>query len=496
MKQRHVIHHLYNLAGTAVLSMAFASPLVAAPSYEIEAVLVAEDQYQGESGVIPKPIFKPHETDATLLPRFWISSNERGAEEDGAAVDSKGGITILKNSSNKVLSQLVIEDACLPVVNPDGSSYGCAPPGAEGHPRHPHGIDIDIARQLAYQVVEHSGLQWNADRSGFDIAQSTDEESALLVVYDIRNPRNPGILEAYVLGHGAEEVAVNELNGKAYVGNHEPSPTDIPCFVSVIDRSAASPYRFIDLADELQCVQGIQVDEPLGQVYGTTHIGEVMYVFDSYTDSIAYSVDIRGPFDAQVQGLSGGVPDGAVLHMHDLAADLLRHRAYQTIHTLAPAVETDEATTDEEAEITGRWVAEVDTNPASRTFLRVRIFDLSNGQTADDVPSHSDASGPFENRFVHAHFLEVDPIRRALLVTGEHTGNLGVVDTRRGKLKQVIAISRPIPGCELPPPEPGEPPAAPEPHVHGVNIQNLAGTAYVSDEGEDCFYESVTILEP
>ena len=128
--------------------------------------------------------------------------------------------------------------------------------------------------------------------------------------------------------------------------------------------------------------------------------------------------------------------------------------------------------------------------------MRVRIIDLSNGQSVEDVPTHHDATGPFEDRFVHAHFLEVDPIRKALLVTGEHTGNLGIVNTRTRQLEQVIAISRPIPGCELPPPEPGEAPEAPEPHVHGVNIQHLAGTAYVSDEGEDCFYESVTILRP
>jgi len=36
----------------------------------------------------------------------------------------------------------------------------------------------------------------------------------------------------------------------------------------------------------------------------------------------------------------------------------------------------------------------------------------------------------------------------------------------------------------------------PEPHVHGTNIQVVKGTAYVSDEGEDCLYESVTILKP
>ena len=92
------------------------------------------------------------------------------------------------------------------------------------------------------------------------------------------------------------------------------------------------------------------------------------------------------------------------------------------------------------------------------------------------------------------------PNSKALLVSGEHTGNLGVVNTRTRQLEQVIAISRPIPGC-VRVPEVDEVtgevlslgPA--EPHVHGVNIQHLAGTVYVSDEGEDCFYESVTVLK-
>lgn len=460
---------------TAVLSMLVAAPLYAVPKYTVNDVLVAEDQYQGESDVTPKPIFKPHETDASRLPKFWISSNEREGE---------AGITILKNGNNAVLSRLNIEGACIPVVNPDGSDYGCAPPGAEDHPRHPHGIDIDAEKALAYQVVEHSGLQWNADRTGFGPTDDADAESALLVVYDIRDPEAPLIREGYVLGHAAEEDTVNEMNGKVYVGNHEPSPTDVPCFVSVVDRNADAPYIFIDLPDE-DCVQGMDTDESLNQVFGTTSVAGVMYAFNSEEDTVAYTVDIRGPFDDQI----GGVPDGFDLTMHDLVADGDNHRAYQTIHSLAGEVD------DEEVEISGRWVAEVDVDPDSRSFQGVIIIDLSNGQTAGDVPNAGDATGPFEDRFVNTHMLDVDPTRKALLVSGEHTGNLGVVDTDRRKLKQVVAISRPIPGCERVP-EPGEELGPAEPHVHGVNIQDLAGTAYVSDEGEDCFYESVTTLTP
>lgn len=501
----------------AAAAIAIGLPLTAAsaPTYKVGKVLVAEDQWQGEDGVIdPRPLFKPHETDASLA-GFWISSNERGEEEGGEAVPSRAGITVFEIGSNKVLARLDIEGRCIPVVNPDGSKYGCAPAGAEGHPRHPHGIDIDLVRKLAYQVVEHSGLKWNAARTRFVPARTTDEESGLLVVYDVEDPRHPRILAGYVLGHAAEEVAVNELNGKAYVGNHEPSPTSVPCFVSVIDRGKSKPYRFIDLADDSQCVQGVGVNETLNQVFGTTHIGETMYAFNSGSDTIAYSVDIRGPFNAFVAGLPHAqqfaLPAGHVIHMHDLVTHPLLLRAYQTIHTIASPLDVEEegeegAETGTETgtepevvdEITGRWVAEVDVDPRSDTFRKVRIIDLSNGQSVPAAPTHEDNPQPnFAKRFVHAHFLAVDPVRHALLVSGEHTGNLGVVDTRSRELEQVISISRRIPGCTAPPPEdPTAPPEQAEPHVHGVNVHLPSGLVYVSDEGEDCFYESVTVLRP
>lgn len=502
----------------AVIAFALSGTAVAAPSYTIEDVLVAEDQWQGEQDVTPAPVYKPHETDASDSVDYWISSNERGDESvpPGQAKKTevnKGGITIFDSANNEVLSTLNIENACIPVVGLDGRVIrqfgGCSPRGAEGHPRHPHGIDIDDARGLAYQVIEHSGLRWKPDRSGFQRASKTDDESGLLVVYDVSDPTKPKILEGYVLGHAAEEAAVNGNNGKVYVGNHEPSPTNVPCFVSVIDRASHhQPYKFIDLATDQDCVQGIEVDEGLNTVNGTTHIGEKMYTFDSATDSILYSVNIRGPFEDFVSDLPADerfvLPDGWVIHMHDLTTDKVNHRAYQTIHTIADAAaveveEGEESTVEEADEITGRWVAEVNTNPQSPNFKAVNIIDLSNGQSVPEVRTHDDAveTGlPFEQLFVHAHFLAVDPVREGLIVSGEHTGNLGVVDTGSRDLTQVLAISRPIPGCELAPdPETGELPT-PEPHVHGTNIQASAGTAYVSDEGEDCFYESVTILQP
>jgi hypothetical protein len=513
MKHLSASRHLPALAATSMLAAWLPLGALATPTYTVQKVLVAEDEWQGENGKVdPKPIFKPHETDASLLPGYWISSNERGEEVAGEPVASKAGITILANGSNAVLATLFIEDACLPVVNPDGSDYGCAPPGAEGHPRHPHGIDIDAARKVAWQVIEHSGLKWNATRTGFEPALTTDVESGLLLSYDVSNPKNPKILKAYLLGHAAEESAVNEVNGKVYVGNHEPSALGDPdnggskaCFVSVIKPGAASPYAFIDLPPN-DCVQGIEVNETLQRVYGTTHVGEKMYAFKSGDDSVDYAVNIRAAFDAFVANLPEAerfeIPPGYVLHMHDLTTSPLLPRVYQTIHTIAVpgsiVEEGEEAAVAEADEITGRWVAEVNVNPVSATFKQVRIIDLSNGQSVPAVRGHTDnPEADFAKRFVHAHFLAVDPVRQALLVSGEHTGNLGVVDIGSRKLKQAIAISRPIPGCVVPPPEdPNAPPSQPEPHVHGVNIQTLTGAVYVSDEGENCFYQSVTILRP
>jgi hypothetical protein len=489
------------IAGTLI---AIAGSVSAAPTYSITNVLVADDEYQGETGLTPAPVYKPHETDASATPKYWISSNERGDEETGTG---KGGISIFEYGTNKVLSTLNIENACIPVVDPHGPDK-CAPKGAEGHPRHPHGIDIDDAKKLAYQVIEHSGLRWNRNRNSIVPAHNTDIESSLLVVYDIADPKNPKIKRGYLLGHAAEEAVVNDNNGKIYAGNHEPSATKVPCFVSVIDPNSPNPYKFIDLPSATQCVQGIDVDEWLNTVNGTTHVGQKMYTFNSSNDTIAYSVNIRPAFDAFVAGLPASkrftIPDGWVIHLHDLATDKTNHRAYQTIHTIAElaVVEASEedGAVETDNEITGRWVAEVNTDPSSPNFKKVNIIDLSNGQSVPAFPTHDDAINTglsYDKLFVHAHFLAVDPSRNSLIVSGEHTGNLGVVDTSSRLLKQVLAISRPIRGCVNPPdPETGEVDLFPEPHVHGTNIQATAGTAYVSDEGENCFYESVTILKP
>lgn len=495
----------------AAALLAVAGSVSAAPTYTISDTLVPPDEYSGEADLTPAPVWKPHETGAASTPTYWISSNERGAEAGAPGqtqqFDNMAGISIFAYGTNAVLSTLNIENACIPVVLPDGTKMkqfgGCAPKGAEGHPRHPHGIAIDDAKKIAWQVIEHSGLQWNKTRTGFSKANKTDFESGLLVAYDISNLAAPKILAGYVTGHAAEEDVVNPINNKVYVGNHEPSPTNVGCFVSVIDRSLAHPYKFIDLPGT-DCVQGVDVDPSLNTINGATHFGQKMYTFNSSNDTVAYSVDIRGPFDAFVAGLPPSeqftMPAGWIVHLHDLATDGVNHRAYNAIHTLGTAeevtAEDEESTTAPEAdEITGRWVAEVNTNPSSPDFKKVHIIDLSNGQSVPAFRNHHDAvasGNPFTDLFIHAHFLDVDPARNALLVSGEHTGNLAVVGVPAAwsaarSLDQVVSITRLIPNCT---------PTDLEPHVHGVNIQHTTGTAYVSDEGEHCTYESVTILQP
>jgi hypothetical protein len=275
--------------------------------------------------------------------------------------------------------------------------------------------------------------------------------------------------------------------------------------VSVFDTSLARPYKFIDLPGT-DCVQGVDVDPTLNQVNGTTHFGQKMYTFNSANDTVAYSVDLRGPFNAYVASLPPSQqftirPDW-IIHLHDLATDRVNHRAYNALHTIATAeevtAEDEEGTVtagEVEDEITGRWVLEVNTDPASADFKKVHVIDLSNGQSVPAVPGHHEAVAtglPFTQLFIHAHFLDVDPARNALLVSGEHTGNLAVVNVPTSwagprTLQQVLSITRVIPNCT---------PEELEPHVHGVNIQRTTGTAYVSDEGEHCTYESVSILQP
>ncbi len=598
-------------------------------SYQIENILIPDDQ-TASPDTQQAQLYKPHEV-AIDSRSLWISSNERSRF---------AGISLFHKGSNKLLAFVNIEEpglefseeeeeeetidehaveeipephfpsdirfnptVCLPIKLYPGSelpvfveedeetgeetvytpslwdedpSYVCAPLGAESHARHPHGIDIDKRRELVYQVIEHSGLRWNSDRSGFEVAETTDDESGMLLVYDIRKPQKPKIVDGFLLGHGAHEVAVNERNGKVFQGNHEDSPGVQPnIWVDVINRKAKkNPYGFIDTGFN-NAVQGIEVDERLNVVFGTTHVGERMFAFDGGCkprpndpptvvdfnldpdveepfvekamgeNCILYSVELREPFLEQVENAEElfELADTAiteaieadeeptdlpsVLHLHDLTVDRRNHRVYQTVHGIhhaehtgspeeaalpeveeppheEPPVDEEEPVVEEEVEfdIMGRWLAEVDVDPDSETFQQVRYIDLSNGWDALTYPGAEDLpeDTAFDQMFIHAHWVAVDPKRETILVTGEHTGNLGVVEAEEdlddeSEMEQVIAISRNIPDCDPGVDETGAP-VVEEPHVHGVQIDPRDGRAYVSDEGEHCFYESVTILAP
>ena len=604
---------LSSACAATVVTLGLSAPANAAPTYTIDKVLVAEDQYFGEPGLDPAPIYKPHEVVVSQNPNpnknIWISSNERSGFAGITILDGddnvrafmnieEPGIDFTEEPEEEEIGNVAEEPpgenfppevrldpiVCLPVRLPPGaepptltvgtgnnaeevpvSSFDekrvCAPLGAEMHARHPHGIDMDRVRGIAYQVIEHSGLNWNADRTAFEIAATTDDESAMLLAYDINDPDNPVIIDGYLLGHGGHEVAVNENNGKVFQGNHEDSPTATPnIWVDVIEPTADNPYGFIDTG-WYNAVQGIEVDESLNQVFGTTHVGERMFAFDGDCvplhnahandethfgeNCILYSVDLRGPFfeqipdaveiffiaDAELRNTPKNKTPTilpSVLHMHDLTVDPVNHKAYQTLHSIHHAEHTgspEEAELDilrgnpnqlePEHHFQGRWLAEVDVDPDSPNFQQVTYIDLSNGQNIIDVPNSDDVvpGSPFESRYIHAHWVAVDPERGSVVVTGEHTGNLGVVDQDTRQLDQVVAIStRFFEGCDVAPPPiniPGnsddnsgvgnqpEPPEVAEPHVHGVQINPQSGTVYVSDEGEEeCFFESVTILQP
>jgi hypothetical protein len=598
---------------------------LAAPTYTATKVLVPPDQYNlggRQRGLSVAPIYKPHDARTSFQPEWWITSNERtgcagitilangsdrtlatvnidepnvgyhGGEESSAPPcvgyiaptppePPEGSTEPPPPPEQFPANERFSPSVCLPVVLPPGQTeviadgYGaikspgrglvCAPLGAERHARHPHGITVDWKRNIAYQVIEHAGLRWNANRSAFQVANTTDEESGLTLAWDVSNPRHPRMLKAYLNGHGAHEVTVNQRNGLVFQGNHEDSPGVTPTiWVDVINPRQANPYGFIDTG-YFNAIQGIDVDEGAeiddgllargldeteGLVYGTTHVGEKMFAFDANCVSrpnpsgvvpppappgyalpadsgmqmgwncIKYWVDLRPPFLARFPELaailSPNPPFNNVLHMHNLVADKKNHRAYQTVHSIHDAEHT--GLSDEEPPVgteeeTGhhynaRYVIEVGAPTAINPLTKqasapVHVIDLSHGFGILQYPNvgtilNDPALGlPVLLRsFVHAHFIAVDPTRRALLVSGEHTGNLGVVNTETRRLEQVIPISRAIPGCVPPPPEPGAAPEVEEPHVHGVTIQPRTGRVYVSDEGEHCFYESVTILQP
>ncbi|WP_181801821.1 lactonase family protein [Streptomyces shenzhenensis] len=403
---------------------------------------------------------KPHKV-ATEGRSRWYSSNELAGQ---------GGVS--SYLSNKLVGSVNVDKTKIPVVQPNGRLGDPAPTPPEGA-RHPHGLYFDAASRQIYQVLEHSGLAWNATRTGFQRATTADDESGLLVQIDASSPSRMRVVKGWVLGHAGEEVTMDTRDGKLLVGNHEPSPTITradPDFASVINlKSRSHPYEFIDLPKGMD-VQGVGYDRSLNTAYGVTHLGETIFAFDlrRRTPQIKYRVGLRAAFDAAEPGVLPGDWD---LHMHDLTVAPATHQVYATVHTLGTAsadVEADE-NADEEGTSTGpdpatekrgEYVIALDASPRSRHFKKVSVI---------ATPG------------VHAHFVAVDSRTRTLFVTGEHTGNLGVVGLRTGKLIQTVRIT---------PPNPSDPQA--EPEVHGVTVNPLTGTVYVADETS--WHMAVSIL--
>ncbi len=128
------------VAGAVVAAVSLsAGAAQPAPTYTITNILVPPDQYSGEADTQSADVYKPHETDsASPTPSYWISSNERGDESvppgQVTQFTNKAGITIFEYGTNKELSTLNIEKACIPVVQPNGTLMkqfgGCAPHGS------------------------------------------------------------------------------------------------------------------------------------------------------------------------------------------------------------------------------------------------------------------------------------------------------------------------------------------------------------------------------
>jgi hypothetical protein len=262
---------------------------------------------------------------------------------------------------------------------------------------------------------------------------------------------------------------------------------------------------------------------------------------------IKYWADLRTPWNEFWGSVSDQIFDtidiGAgpgclrsVLHFHNLGFDAVNKKVYNGLHSIHHAEHTGlpwegECAENEEVALTeeeptphynGRDMVEVDVNPAHLAINPVTkqatgptaVIDMSHGYGYLQYPNVDDVIGDptnlaeaveamnrLENSFVHPHWMDVDTSRGALLVTGEHTGNLGVVDTATRAVTQVLPVSVMNSGlknskssdCGIG--ADGVPDDL-EPHMHGIQLDPVTGNLYLSDEGEHCFYEGTFIVTP
>jgi hypothetical protein len=262
---------------------------------------------------------------------------------------------------------------------------------------------------------------------------------------------------------------------------------------------------------------------------------------------IKYWVDLRAPWNAYYGAVADQIFDtidiGAsskclrsVLHFHNLGFDAVNKKVYNGLHSIHHAEHTglpweeecpetvENPVTGEEPtpHYNGRSIVEVDVSPAHVTVNPVTkqattptaVIDMSHGYGYLQYPNVDDVVGyptslaesvaamnRLMNSFVHPHWMTVDASRRALLVTGEHTGNLGVVNTMTRAVTQVLPVSIMNSGlrrsrssdCNVG--GDGVPDDL-EPHMHGIQLDPDTGNLYLSDEGEHCFYEGTFIVTP
>ena len=485
------------LSGAALIAD---ETVIAVQSVAVTKILIPQDQ-PASGALVQKPFATPNDIAVDDVRALFITSNARAGAE---------GISIFQQDTNVLLAQTNVDQAdCLPVVlplnstAPDGATsldQGriCAPSPAGGlSTRNPLGITLNPGTAppeapegsgestgegtgegaevtppvMLYQVLQHSGLQWNAQRNGFDIA--TDKEAALLLEYDITDPVNPVLKNGFLLGPGAPQAAVNAGTGLVFAGNDEQTAP----FVSVINplyatgAAGTDPYGFIDLpqGDAIAGIglpaggaEGGTAGEAAGSAYAVTHTSGKIYAFDAGCAStsgdscVQFHVDVN----REPTPLFSDTP-----HMHNVAVGTLA--VYATVNAIGPAdlPDNDASLTQGESIVMMPLPAEEGTvDPATVTLTRI---DLTN---------------------VNPHGVAVDDTRNLLYVTGERTGNVAVLDATTAAWRQTLPISITIPGCT--------PSTSVVPNVQGVQVDPTTGNAYVVDPAPQCSYESVSIVSP
>jgi hypothetical protein len=259
---------------------------------------------------------------------------------------------------------------------------------------------------------------------------------------------------------------------------------------------------------------------------------------------IKYWVDLRTPWNTYYGDVAEQIFDTidigsgdclpSVLHFHNLGFDPTNKKVYNGLHSIHHAEHTglpweEECPETAENPVTGeepvphyngRDLVEVDVNPAHMTInsttkqatTPTAVVDMSHGYGYLAYPNIEDVIGDpenlaeaiaaintLENSFVHPHWLDVDVGRGAIVVTGEHTGNLGVVNLTTRAVTQVLPVSVMNSGlkdssssdCNVPA---TTVPDDLEPHMHGLQLDPVTGNLYLSDEGEHCFYEGVFVV--